>query len=822
MEKPYDHTLIEDKWQRFWKEMRLYTFNPVSDKPIYSIDTPPPTVSGSLHIGHVFSYTHTEIQARFWRMRGYNVFYPMGFDDNGLPSERLTEKELEIKGAEMPRRKFREKCLKVVKKYENEFRRLWMRMGMSIDWGLLYRTIDERCCRIAQRSFLNLYKKGRLYRKREPVLWCPECRTAIAQAELDEKVVESVFNYVAFRLEDGSPLVIATTRPELLPACMAVFVHPNDERYTSLIGRSVKTPLFDIIVPIMADEHVDRKKGTGVVMCCTYGDRQDIEWWRDRKLDARVVINEDGRMNHLAGEFARLHIWEARKRIIEKLKQTGFLKLQETISHEVNTHERCGTEVEFLTTEQWFVRVLDIKRQLIAQADKINWYPPHMKTRYVNWVKNLAWDWTISRQRFFGVPFPVWYCRDCGEIMLAYDSALPIDPLYQSPGRPCKCGCTEFRGEKDVMDTWATSSLTPHINYKWGEVDEISKIYPMSLRPQAHDIIRTWAFYTILKSLLHNDQIPWANIAISGFITIPSPEDSGFKVEKISKSKHAELVSPFNQIRENGADCVRLWASNAPLGRDMVLKLEDFEKGKRTLTKLWNAFRFVGLHLEDFEHPEDMPELSAIDQWLLAQRDQAIHKATELLESYDFRTALLEIRDLFWCKFCDYYLEIVKDRLYNPEARGANMRRATQFILFRVGLDILRMYAPYVPHITEEIYQTIFRSRCSDISIHTTGWPGPSKGPVAEDAVTAGDLLIHVLHSIRRYKSVHKRPLKSKIKKLVVTASPERIRLLMMVRDDLCAVTQAEELLFEEAEMKTGINVEIGDDDEFEEKIEFE
>ena len=819
MDKKYDASTIEEKWQAFWEEKRLFAFDPRSDKPVYAIDTPPPTVSGSLHIGHVFSYAHTEIQARFWRMRGYNVFYPMGFDDNGLPSERLTEKELGIKGAEMPRPEFRKKCFEVVTKYEEEFRRLWIRMGMSIDWSLVYRTIDERCCRAAQRSFLDLHRKGRAYRRQDAVLWCTECQTAIAQAEVDERSLESVFNDVVFTLDDGSPLVIATTRPELLPACVAIFVHPRDQRHRGLIGRHARTPLFDVDVPVMPDDRVDMEKGTGVVMCCTYGDRQDVEWCRDKALSPRIVLNEDGTMNDLAAAFSGLPIREARPRIIEQLKADGLLKSQQPISHEVNTHERCGTELEFLTTEQWFVRLLDIKDKLIDQADKIHWHPPYMKTRYVNWVQNLAWDWTMSRQRFFGVPFPVWYCKRCHETVLADESALPVDPLYESPPRPCKCGSAEFEGEKDVMDTWATSSLTPHINYRWGEPDEMPQLYPMALRPQAHEIIRTWAFYTILKSLLHNDDIPWQNIAISGFITMPAAEESRFKAEKISKSKHADLVSPFRLIGEYGADALRLWASNAPLGSDMPLKQEDFQKGKRTLTKLWNALRFVGQHLQDFSLPAQRPALEAIDAWLLAKRDETVCRATDLFESYDFRGARMEIRDFFWGSLCDNYLEIVKDRLYNPETRGTEARQAAQYTLFHVGLDVLRMYAPYVPHITEELYQGIFKKHRGDISIHNTGWPEPSEAPADLDAVAAGDLLVRVLDCVRRYKSANKLSMKANVPCLAVAASPNATRLLETARDDLRAVTQAEDLLLDEADIEATARVRI-DSGSFEEEID--
>jgi len=808
MPKHYKPEEIEPKWQAYWEEHGIHRFDPASEKPIYSIDTPPPTVSGSLHIGHVFSYTHTEIQARFWRMRGYNVYYPMGWDDNGLPSERLTEKELDIKATDLSRGEFIDRCLEVTRKYEKEFEELWRRMGMSLDWSLTYSTIEERTRRISQRSFLDLVEKGMIYRQNEPVTWCTECRTAIAQAEMESKPFESIFNDIVFTLDDGTPIVIATTRPELLPACVAVFVHPDDEANRHLIGRKAKPPLFDLWVPILADEQVDREKGTGIVMCCTFGDKTDIDWWKTRGLDMRIVLGDDGHLNELAPGYEGLYSKKARKRMIEAIEAACLLKGQKPITHEVSTHERCGTEVEFLSKYQWFIKVLDYKKELIARADEINWYPPFMKTRYVNWVDGLAWDWCISRQRFFGVPFPVWYCKSCGETLLARAEDLPVDPLTDPAPGPCRCGSTELTGEGDVMDTWATSSLTPNINARWGEQDEKPGLFPMSLRPQAHEIIRTWTFYTIAKSHLHEGTIPWRNVAVSGFITIPSDEAKkkgkgaarGFKAEKISKSKHGHITSPFLMLENYGADGLRYWASNAPLGSDMPLNLEDFKIGRRTLVKLWNSFRFASLHIAEYS-PGEAADLETMDRWLLVRLNRTIEKATRSFNGYDLRTARQDVGEFFWKCFCDDYLEIVKDRLYNPDVRGAGARAAAQETLYRTGLAILKMWAPFIPHVTEEIYQGLFRETDDLVSLHRAAWPEPET--VEDDegfAERAGNMMTEMLGAVRQYKGSRSISMREDVACVEVTIHPEARPLMEAVLDDFKAVSRAVEIKFVDGE----------------------
>ena len=561
MEKNYDFRQVEKEMQKFWRDNSVYSFDKNSSREIFSIDTPPPTVSGKLHIGHIFSYTQAEIIARFKRMQGYNVFYPFGFDDNGLPTERLVEKEEGIFAKNLPRAEFIDRCIKTSTKYENEFKDLWQSLGLSVDWSLQYETINPMVQRISQKSFLRLLKAGKAYMKEAPVLWCTECQTSIAQAELEATDKESSFNYIEFKVGNES-LPIATTRPELLGACVCLFTNPNDDRYTSFIGKMAKVPLYNYEVPILADEKVDSQKGTGIVMCSTFGDSTDLEWYEKHNLSYRKLILSDGRIDGADLFIGGMTVLEARKQIIRLLSDSGLLKETKKITHTVAVHERCGKEIEILPSKQWYIDILSNKELFLKAADDINWYPEHMKSRYINWVENLKWDWCILRQRYFGVPFPIWYCKSCGSVIMADEEQLPVNPLDSRPNKPCSCGCEDFEPETGVFDTWATSSVTPLINSKWEEdCDFTDKLMPMSLRAQAHEIIRTWAFYTIVKSLYHTNQIPWKDIMISGFVLAK-------KGEKISKSKSNSELSPQNIIENHSADAIRYWSASSKLGTD--------------------------------------------------------------------------------------------------------------------------------------------------------------------------------------------------------------------------------------------------------------
>ncbi len=758
--KRYKPKEAEPRWQKAWEEAGIYRFDRFPDRPIYSIDTPPPTVSGAIHIGHVFSYVQAEVIARFWRMRGMNVYYPFGFDDNGLPSERLVEKEKGVKATDVGREAFVRMCLELTQRYEDEFKVFWRSLGLSVDWDENYSTIDPTSQRISQRSFLDLFEKGRVYRKEAPTLWCPECHTAIAQAEVEDAEHASVFYDVAFRL-DGKDLIISTTRPELLPACVAMFAHPSDERYKGIIGKKATVPLFDHEVPILLDEKADPEKGTGLVMCCTFGDTTDIAWWQEHSLDTRIVFDETGRMNELAPGYEGLGLKEARGRMVEDLKSGGLLKGEEPISHTVNVHERCGTEIEFSVASQWFIRVLDIKDEIIEAGGKVDWYPNYMEIRFRNWVENLKWDWCVSRQRYYGVPFPLWSCKACGEVVLATDEMLPVDPTVTSPPvDSCpKCGAFDLEPERDIMDTWMTSSCTPFLNIRWREPDsklerfkkadaEKGSEFLMDLRPQAHDIIRTWAYYPIVKGVLNEGKIPWRTAMISGHGLHPDRA-------KISKSKGPISHAPTEIIDEQSADATRYWACSNRLGTDTIVAEEGFDAGKRLVVKLWNASKFAIMRLEDYD-PDAPRELALIDRWLLARFAHAAGRATRSFEECEYHGAVEVVEPFFWHCLCDNYIEIAKKRLYGDEGYDEVSRRGAQYALYQSLLGVLKMLAPVVPHVTEEIHSLYFAEREGVESIHVSSWPEPPAEWTDAVALEAGDLALAVIEGMRKVKSTHK------------------------------------------------------------------
>ncbi|MFQ5892219.1 MAG: valine--tRNA ligase, partial [Candidatus Methanofastidiosia archaeon] len=692
--------------------------------------------------------SQAEFIARYKRMKGFNVFYPMGFDDNGLATERWVEQKYGLNIHEVGREEFIKKCLEETKIGGEEYRNVWTRLGISVDWNLLYSTINEHCRKISQRSFVDLYRKKRIVRREEPVLWCPHCRTAIAQSELEDMERETTLNFILFEGEDGNPLEIATTRPELLPACVAVVVHPDDERYSHLIGKKAIVPTFNQEVEIIQDRRVDREFGTGIVMICTFGDLTDIEWWREYKLPLRIVITMDGRLNHLAREFEGLPLSEARKKILHELKKGNLVKSEEPLRQSVNTHERCHTPIEYYITKQFFVKVLDIKDKLIEIGRKMKWYPDYMRCRYELWIENLKWDWCISRQRYFGVPFPVWYCKRCGEIYVANFDELPVDPTTKNPKNPCPCGSCEFIPEKDVLDTWFTSSVTPLINARWMEEDSLmDKIYPMRLRPQGYDIIRTWAYYTILKSLLHSESVPWYNVMISGMGLDPNGE--------AMHSSRGNVVLPLDVADKYSADAVRWWSSGVTLGNDLPFKEKDVVAGHKLCIKLWNAAKFCKTHLKDYK--EEKAELREIDKWILERVDETIEKATKYLDVYEYSKAKILIEQSFWHDFCDNYLEIVKYRLYFKRDKAAS------FTLYHALLSYVKMFAIYIPYVTEDIYQNLFRESEKEISIHTSSWP--EKMGIRTHI---GEKAVRVISELRKWKSENGIALNAQLSKVII------------------------------------------------------
>jgi len=791
--KRYDPKAAEAKWQRHWAEEGLYRFDRFPDRPIYSIDTPPPTVSGAIHIGHVFSYVQAEIVARFWRMRGHNVYYPFGFDDNGLPSERLVEKEKGVKATDVGRARFVEMCLELTKAYEEEFKIFWQSLGISCDWDEDYSTIDPLSQRISQRSFIDLYEKGRVYRKEAPTLWCPECHTAIAQAEIEDAEHGSVFYDVAFRIGDRD-LVISTTRPELIPACVGMFAHPDDERYRDLIGQRATVPLFGYDVPIMEDDKADPEKGTGLVMCCTFGDTTDIAWWQEHGLDTRIVFDADGRMNESAPGYEDLSLKDARGRIVEDLESAGLLKGQRPITHAVNVHERCGTEVEFSVAAQWFIRILDIKEEIIEAGSKVNWCPDFMGVRFRNWVENLKWDWCVSRQRYYGVPFPLWVCAGCGEVVLATDEQLPVDPATTSPPvDECpKCGSVDLTPEHDIMDTWMTSSCTPFINLKWREpgdrLGRFAKVdgeteYLMDLRPQAHDIIRTWAYYTIVKSVLNEGKVPWRTAMISGHVLHPDRA-------KLSKSKGPGAHSPAATVEQRSADVVRYWASSTRLGTDTMLVEEPLDAGHKLVVKLWNASKFAIMRLEDCD-PNAPRELSIIDRWLLARFARAEARARSCFEECEYHAALEAAESFFWRDLCDNYIEIAKKRLYGDEGYDEPGRRGAQHALYQALLGTLKLLAPIMPHVTEEIHSLFFAEREAVESLHVSAWPDRAQEWADAEAEEVGELALAVVEGMRKIKSTAKASVAAPVGTLSIACDADVWKKIEPLAQELSGVSNA-------------------------------
>ncbi len=747
MSKNYNYAAIETKWQKAWQEQGIYKWDE-NDANVFSIDTPPPTVSGSLHMGHIFSYTQTDFIARYKRMIGKNVFYPMGFDDNGLPTERLVEKVRGIRSINMERSEFVDICREIIPSFEKEFQKLFESIALSIDWDQKYQTISPHSQKISQMSFLDLYKKGKIVRKKSPVFWDPVDKTAIAQAEIEDKTQQGIMNYIRFRL-DNKDLIIATTRPELISACVCIFVNPEDGRYKELIGKMVVSPLFNKEIPIIADSDVAIDKGSGAVMCCTFGDMQDVYWVQRHNLEVIQCITRDGKMQN-AGFLDGLYVKQAKAAIIEKLKEANLIEKQEDVTQQVKCAERSGAPLEILSTEQWFIKVMDAKEEIIAKSNECNWHPEYMKVRLENWVNNLNQDWCISRQRHFGVPFPVWYSTRMGEegkILLPTHDQLPVDPSRDLPHGYSR---NEVRAEMDVMDTWATSAVSPQISS--GQISEkysISsekhkKLFPFDLRPQAHEIIRIWAFGTLVKAMYHENIIPWKNLMISGWCLANDKS-------KMSKSK-GNVIDPVALIKEKSADVVRYWASTSKLGNDIVLSEDQFKIGRKLVLKLMNAVEFFKMHLINLTAAKDKVEVhlekgiicESLDLWVISQLQKTQLLVECEMDQFEYCGARIAIENFFWNILCDNYLELVKDRLYKEHWN--NRGQSAILTLYHLFDSLLRLFAPFIPYITEELHNSIYNQQ----SIHSRGnWPKQIK--IVENP--EGDLVVEILALIRKAKT---------------------------------------------------------------------
>ncbi|MFI4942574.1 MAG: valine--tRNA ligase, partial [Burkholderiales bacterium] len=815
----------EEKWDRLWSEWGVHRYDEQGAGPRYVVDTPPPTVSGSLHVGHVFSYTQTDVLARYQRMRGKNVFYPMGWDDNGLPTERRVQNYFHVRcephvpfepGLELAmaddaarkqparrvsRKNFIELCIALTAEDEKAFKALFQRLGLSVDWALEYSTIGALSRKLAQWSFLDLQQKGQVYQVEAPTLWDVDFRTAVAQAEVEDRPQKGAFHSVRFGVEGGGSFTIATTRPELLAACVGVAAHPQDERYKPLFGKRAVTPLFRVPVPIFPSELVDREKGTGILMVCTFGDATDVQWWREQGLALRQAIGRDGllvplqfgtsefpsldaaRANEAYARLAGLKVKEAQKTIVELLRDpagsaTGsaeppLVSEPQPLEHPVKFYEKGDRPLEFITTRQWFVKLLEHKQELLAAGERIHWYPAYMGLRFRNWTENLNLDWCVSRQRFFGVPFPVWYrvkpggATDFEQPIFADASALPVDPTTDVPP-----GYTEaqrdqpggFTGEADVFDTWFTSSLTPQISSGWTTAPERHKrLFPADLRPQAHDIIRTWAFYTVVKAWLHERKIPWRGTAISGWVLDPDRK-------KMSKSK-GNVVTPVHLIDQFGADAVRYWSLAARLGTDTAFDEKVFAVGRRLVMKLYNAAKYALS-----QSAREGPVTHALDLGFLARLRDTVERASALFEELDYAGALDAVERFFWSGYTDNYLELVKARARSEtDAAG----RSSAVSAAQQGLSVLlRLFAPYLPYVTEEAWSWGFASATGERSIHRAPWPQASEFaavPRGADAGKAFDLACAFLDVVRRGKSAAGATVGRQLATLRVAASPETV-----------------------------------------------
>lgn len=785
----YNPAEREKHWQSYWEGIGVYSFDvkgkKKANKKVFSIDTPPPTMSGRMHIGHAFSYSQEDFIARYKRMQGFNVFFPFGTDDNGLPTERMIEKLKNVKAADMSRQEFIELCLRTIDGLKGEFVGDWKKLGISCDFELMYSTINEHCRAISQWSFIDLYKKKRVYRKEAPTIWCVECRTAIAQAEMQDKEKETELVYVEAKTSAGKKITFATTRPELMMACVAISVHPKDKRYKSFVGKKARIPATEIEVPIIADEMTKMDFGTGAVYWCPFGDAADVEFVaKHPELKIKHIKNADGTLNEDAGKYNGMRLNQARRQVIEDWQNVKAVKKIEKIKHVVNAHERCGTPIEYLVSRQWFVKYLDLRKEFLKLGRKLKFYPDFMRLRYENWVKGLKWDWCVSRQRYFGVPFPVWYCSGCGEVKLADVGSLPVDPLADKPKGKClKCGCGEFEPEKDVLDTWATSSLTPLIGAKLVEGKfDYEKLMPNDLRPQAHDIISTWLFYTIAKSYLHFKKLPWKNAAISGWVLDPYGK-------KMSKSK-GNIIAPQEIMSKHSADALRFAAAGAKLGEDVAFQEKELVAGQKFVTKLWNASRFCFMHLSDYKGVKPR-KLEIFDRWILSKLNRIVKKATESFEEYEYSKTRLEVEKFFWHDFCDNYLELVKDRLYNAGKRGAEARKSAQYALYNVLLAVVKLMAPITPHITEEVYQQYFASKEKKESVHLSSWPKFDIRMADSKAENAGELGIEILGKVRQFKAANKVSMKAEVNLIL---DKKEFIMLKDVIDDLKAVTNAKQI----------------------------
>jgi valyl-tRNA synthetase len=815
----YDHHEVEAAARALWESHDVYRYDPAGNGPVFSVDTPPPYVSAAhLHVGHAMSYSQPDFIVRYRRMQGERVFYPIGFDDNGLPTERYVEQAYGVRAVDMPRAEFVALCLTETQRTAARYEDLWRRLGLSLDWSLRYSTIDARCQRTAQTAFVALHGTGYVRRAQEPILWCPEDRTSLAQADVEDLERTSRLHTIAF----GENALIATTRPELLPACVALYHHPLDSRYAELA--SARVPLFDYEVPVLADEDVDPEYGTGLMMVCTFGDSQDVLRWRRDHLALRLVVEPDGRLGELAGEFARLPVSQARSAIVKALDEAGRLVDSGPVRQVVGVHERCQTPVEFQIRPQWFVKVRENADRFRARAAELEWIPAFMQRRLEDWIDGLKWDWNITRQRRYGVPFPVWFCVSCDAPVLARPQDLPVDPLTDAPPvTACpSCGTAEFTGDPDVMDTWMTSSLTPQINDGWALGGTDPALAPMSMRVQAFEIIRTWLFYSVVNSELLFGRLPWRTAMISGW----GLSEQGKKLSKrdLDRSTRADGYNryvPDDVMDKYGADALRLWATRGRIGTDLKYNEKDIRTGRKFAVKLWNVGRFLELNLGEFSpaQTEYVPpgERDIVDRWVLSHLAEAVGETTAAFEAHDYMQAHQAASRMFWSVYCDRYIEMIKDRFSDgadPDNTDLEYpsRESARWTLWESYRVLLGLFAPLAPFVTEHMYQRFYRDHEDAVSLHLTRWPAADPAwaagdPVAEAAVAAVDQLTVILDATRALRSGQRLGNSARLSQLILEARDAQAEaLLAQIAEPLRLAARADAVVRAPAAHPSGVD----------------
>ncbi len=835
-ENKYDPKQREAEILKFWEENKVFVFDVKTKKPIFSIDTPPPTMSGKMHAGHAFSYTQTDFVARFKRMRGFEVYYPFGTDDNGLPTEKLVQKEKKVN----LRKLTRDEAVKVTMDYLEDTRpsfvQDWKNLGISSDFeNLRYSTISPYSQKISQQTFIELYKKGLIEQREGPVAWDRVFQTAIAQAELEDVERKAYLNYVKAKIisTENTYMIYATTRPELCFGVVGMSLEDNgdyvklkvgdefwitgkttvEEKFKefdyeiveelkgqNLIGENVIIPIVNREVEISHDVAVKADFGTGIAYFCTYGGSEDIEWTVRHKKDPIQVLDKAGRMISTTEKYDGKLAEEARKEIIKDLEEENHLIKKEEKVQNVNVGERSGAEVEFIVSKQWYVNYIDKKEYLFEMAQKFNWKPEFMKSRLENWIKGLNWDWGFSRQRKFGIPIPVWF-DEKGKMYLPDEDQLPVDPLKDRPKSAPKD--IKLIPEEDVFDTWFTSASTPFLAINLVESEALKKkLFPMNLRPQAHDIINFWLFYTMAKTNLLTGKNPFEDVAVSGWLLDPNGK-------KMSKSK-GNGIEPQEVAQKYSNDALRFLASSSKLGYDLPYQEKEVQTGIKLANKLYNANKFASMLLKDFTKKDrdiDYKNLRTIDKWVLARLQKVIETATKAFENYDYSHAKSSFDLFFMRDVADNYLEIVKQRLWKPEEFGKDECLKAQQTLYNVLYNSLKGLSPIVPFITEDIYQNFYKEFEGEVSIHRTSWPEVQKEFVDEMLVEVGNKFIEVVGTVRKFKAEKQVSMKTELENLVITCSNEVKEFIEDSILDLKAVTSAKNIEFVSGEFDVEIEL---------------